>query len=1128
MSSYGKTLTVEAKANTHLTHLEELVLTQGAAGYDLAKSFLFELIENLGGNSNAKVSTSVKWDGAPAIFAGVNPDNGKFFVGTKSIFNKEPKLNYTKDDINKNHGHAPGLVDKLSRALDYLPQLGIKNILQGDFMFDDSMLKVTDIDGEPHYTFKPNTIRYAVPVDSKLGEKISNAKFGIVFHTTYDNLQSGASFGADVSNLRRSPEIWFDDAFFKDDTGVVTLTTDEEAEILDLIKKADSININYEDLPSELLNTYINSEIRQGQFLDNSLKSFENFKNWYQSKIDKKVNTLKTEKGQQRARERGQKQISLFDSRSEDIINLFDISRLLFEAKNIFITKYNNAVYNTKHFIDDGSGNLKVTNPEGYVAVDHIGNGVKFVDRLEFSRANFAMDKGFTKESLNISESFTVVFGSEHKITKPINEWLLELKSPEGTFISINEKKVASNSAEVYDLIMSGAPITSFLKKPEYVKPAIAGAIQYHINRQYLKEFSINPVADSDAPENEKKRNQIIALFPGAFRPPTKGHLSAATKLMNQSDIMKILISNPKSEASKRRVGTKEITPEVSKKIWELYGIPPEDVQITDSPSPVRAVFEFLEDPMLAPPGTTIMLGCSTKGGDEARWDNAAAYAKKVRGDEIKVVTSACPPERHADDYEELLNALEDFVRNKLPSIQKEKDPMNIHGSDMRHLATVALEGNQELTNLFKHFLPFNVDHEEVLKTLSSGPIKEVRESFSLPFLYTLVEEVLSEVYTTQDCEKKDGSDGNCEVKFGDGHTACYDNCGVAKKATSGELQEEEEELEEECAMSTGAVAGYSGGKKRAPKGIIRQENKNYKLFTTIEEKGSIYMTNREDILAEQLLREIVRKAIRKTQKKVLKEEQMLRRAVRSLLKEETAKQTIYPYTSLNVLSEFIKNQVYKPTSNFKAAYMTLSSNKEDRERFLQHILDLAKEDMSRMDMNLEPLLDPGKELKAKETELDTAEEEMVDGDGPIVVTMDDLDAKGGVLGDEEELAPGEEELQEEDDEVFSSNTEVERDAVRNFANETYKGFGAALRRFYERVPDNVIKVNVEGREQNIAERELFAIYLEKNLIAHASMAEQYMDSESNLTTDVPSAESDENDLGFGEEGFEEELDLDF
>ena len=286
----------EGKANTHLTHLEELVLTQGPEGYNMARAFLLELLETLKGNTGSRVQTSVKWDGAPAIFAGVNPENGKFFVGTKSIFNKVPKINYTPEDIVKNHGHAPGLVDKLTKALKYLPSLGIEKILQGDFMFDDEMLEVTEIDGEPHYRFKPNTIVYAVPVDSKLGREIGQAKFGIVFHTTYDSLDSGASYGADVSNLNRSPGVWFDDAFFTDDTGTVTLTDDEESTVRSLVKQADVVNnkIDYEGLPSDFLNIYINSEIRKGQFLENPEVSYQGFINWYQSRVEKKIDSLKT------------------------------------------------------------------------------------------------------------------------------------------------------------------------------------------------------------------------------------------------------------------------------------------------------------------------------------------------------------------------------------------------------------------------------------------------------------------------------------------------------------------------------------------------------------------------------------------------------------------------------------------------------------------------------------------------------------------------------------------------------------------------------------------------------------------------------------------------------------------
>jgi len=387
----------EASANTHLTHLEELLITQGAQGYKLAKSFLLELIRNLKGNSNAKVNTSVKWDGAPAIFTGINPDNGKFFVGTKSVFNKEPKINYTKEDIEQNHGQAPGLAKKLLEALEYFPTLGIKNILQGDFMFDKQSLKTQSIDGKKHYVFKPNTITYAVDADSELGKRIARSRIGIVFHTTYKDLQSGASFGADVSGLRENPNVWYDDAFFKDTTGTVLLTNDEAKQVLNKIKQADSIKVNYDELPSVLLNRYLNSEIQTNRFIENPEKSYESFVEWAQGKINKKIEKLKSVKGKERATLAGQQQRANIEFRKQDIINLFKVSKLFADAKMIFVNKYNSAIYTTKHFVDDGKGGLKVTAPEGYVAVDRIGNGVKLVDRLEFSRANFAMDKGFTK-----------------------------------------------------------------------------------------------------------------------------------------------------------------------------------------------------------------------------------------------------------------------------------------------------------------------------------------------------------------------------------------------------------------------------------------------------------------------------------------------------------------------------------------------------------------------------------------------------------------------------------------------------------------------------------------------------------------------------------------------------------
>jgi len=549
MPGNRKSLVVEAKANTHLTHLEELVLTKGDEGYQLARSFLLELIKTLKGHSNAKVNTSVKWDGAPAIFAGINPENGKFFVGTKSIFNKVPKINYTKEDVDRNHGHAPGLVDKLKKALDYLPSLGINKILQGDFMFDDEMLEVTDINGEPHYRFKPNTIVYAVPVNSKLGKEIGSSKFGIVFHTSYDSLDGGASYGADVSNLKRPPGVWFDDAFFTDDTGHVTLTEDEAAKVTDLVQQADAINgsINYDELPSEFLNIYINSEVRSGQFLDNPENSFENFKLWYQAKVEKRVDGLKTEKGKLRAFEQGEEKLRLFDSKKEDIMNLFTVSRLLFEAKNIFISKYNNAVYNTKHFVDDGSGDLKVTNPEGYVAVDHLGNGVKFVDRLEFSRANFAMDKGFKKD-VNESRMFEVFWGTRgYSAKKSLQEWAIDLPAT----TNINK--------DLFMKLNHGTPITSLILDGSKVKKSLAEAVNWALN--------------------EQEEKQVVAIYPGRFQPMGRHHFQTFQKIAVKYGLQNTFITTSDKTGKDSPLSFKE-----KKDIMVMHGIPESQIVQTKNP----------------------------------------------------------------------------------------------------------------------------------------------------------------------------------------------------------------------------------------------------------------------------------------------------------------------------------------------------------------------------------------------------------------------------------------------------------------------------------------------------------------------------------------------------------------
>ena len=576
----------EGKANTHLTHLEELVLTQGPKGYDMARAFLLELLEELKGNVDSKVKTSVKWDGAPAIFAGINPENGKFFVGTKSIFNKAPKINYTPEDVQRNHGHAPGLVDKLVKALRYLPGLGIQKILQGDFMFDDEMISTIDVDGEPHYAFKPNTITYAAPVNSKFGQEIAESKFGIVFHTTYDSLDGGASFGADVSGLNKVPGVWVDDAYFTDDTGTVTLTEDEEAKVKELVSAADQIKINYDGLPMDLLNIYINSEIKGGQFIEDPEKSFDGFKRWYSGRLEKRIDSLKSERGRLKATQKGQEMLSSIDDRKEDLVNLFRVSRLLFEAKNIFIQKYNNAVYNTKHFIDDGSGDLVASNPEGYVAVDHIGNGVKFVDRLEFSKANFAVDKGAKFQQ---TESLSVYWGTDgYSVSKTLLEWSRNLPS------------VTNKNQALYENLLGGAPITSLVREESKVKIALAEAVNWALNEQ------------------DQKR--VIAIYPGRFQPMGRHHYATYKALAEQYGAENTFVVTSNKTGPKSPLDFEE-----KKKIMVAHGIPADKIVMTRKPYVAEEVTQNFD-----PDATAVVFAVGGKDMRESpRFANLDGFTKK-------------------------------------------------------------------------------------------------------------------------------------------------------------------------------------------------------------------------------------------------------------------------------------------------------------------------------------------------------------------------------------------------------------------------------------------------------------------------------------------------------------------
>jgi hypothetical protein len=363
----------------------------------------------LSGQSQGKVNITTKWDGAPAVICGINPDNGKFFVGTKSVFNKDGKLNYTNDDIDRNHPN-PGLNDKLKVALAFLPKLGIKGILQGDMLFTKGDIKRQTIDGQSLITFQPNTIVYAVPADSKLARNMMAAQIGIVFHTAYvgrsmDSLR--ASFNIDVGHLTTTKDVWFRDASFVDASGTATFTAEETKTITGMLSDAgrtfQSINasvlnrISTNETFKTYIKTYNNSKVRQGQAITNTQQHALGLIRWLEEKLNASVlDAKKADTKKKRIAEKNEI-MRFFRTNAAQLKLIFDLMNQINDAKLFIVRKLETIKSSVDSFIKTDSG-FKVTGPEGFVAVSKLtGGALKLVDQLAFSHANFTAAKNWSK-----------------------------------------------------------------------------------------------------------------------------------------------------------------------------------------------------------------------------------------------------------------------------------------------------------------------------------------------------------------------------------------------------------------------------------------------------------------------------------------------------------------------------------------------------------------------------------------------------------------------------------------------------------------------------------------------------------------------------------------------------------
>ena len=410
MMKFSNYLT-EAK-NTHMEHLEDNLLNAGIEGARESINYLRALRDMLSGKTKAPVNVTVKWDGAPAVFAGIDPTDGKFFVAKKGIFNKNPKVYKTPKDIDDDIP-SPDLNNKMKLALQHLPALGIKGVVQGDFLYSQEDIRTVDIDGEPHITFHPNTIVYAIPKKSKLASRILATSIGVVWHTEYsgESFESmSASFGKEIAGrFTKTKAVWSVDAMYKDVSGNATFTqaeTDKITKILsdagkkfNTIKRSTFDGITENDELLTRVKTYVNVKVREGERIKNTNRFVDDLMNWIYDYYQKEIDKMKSEKGKTNKEAKRKEILSYFSNTPKSqIVALFDLYNLIIDAKLMIIRKLDKAKrIDTLLLTQDG---YKVTEQEGFVALDHTGkNAVKLVDRLQFSHANFSPDiiKGWQK-----------------------------------------------------------------------------------------------------------------------------------------------------------------------------------------------------------------------------------------------------------------------------------------------------------------------------------------------------------------------------------------------------------------------------------------------------------------------------------------------------------------------------------------------------------------------------------------------------------------------------------------------------------------------------------------------------------------------------------------------------------
>jgi hypothetical protein len=397
MISFTSFLTEEAASEggqlKHIHHAEDRPLMHGHAGFEHAYGALQQAHEHIKSGSKSS-NLTMKYDGSPSIVFGHHPSNGKFFVATKGAFNKNPKINHTEKDIEKNHGHAPGLVKTLKHALKHLPKVTPKTgVYQGDVMHHEDSKHlhegfIVEAKGSK-VSFTPNTITYTAKGDD--AKKIKKSKIGVVVHQKYTDDMKHATPHVDHKNFKEHPDVHIHGA--EHDTSKVHHSAENEKEFNKHMKAAKDIHDTHGHKMYDAvhhahggetghLSTYINHTVRHDE-----VPHVKGFQAHLYSQHEKMANKVKTPKAKTEKRTEGEHQIKHVEKNKSAYGHLFSMHHHLHQAKNALVKSLETHEGKYEHHIEG-----KKSKPEGFV-VNHKPEGgreepTKLVNRAEFAKAN--------------------------------------------------------------------------------------------------------------------------------------------------------------------------------------------------------------------------------------------------------------------------------------------------------------------------------------------------------------------------------------------------------------------------------------------------------------------------------------------------------------------------------------------------------------------------------------------------------------------------------------------------------------------------------------------------------------------------------------------------------------------